>query len=294
MNFNEFTDKIVALLKEKMGNTCTVTVTEVLKNNNVRLTGIVITEETCSIAPTVYLETPYKQYQEGISLEVIAEEIRDEYEKHAHNLQIDMGFFKDFSQVEGRIFHKIINYEQNRELLKDVPYIKWHDLAVVFYYAMEEASFGKATILIHNSHLAMWGQSVDGIYRIAQQNMKQKMPELLVPMRELMEEMAGIEVDETIPPLYVLSNKEKMFGASAMLYSEQIKGLADRLESDLLILPSSTNEVLLLPEQRDQGYDFYRQMVKEVNTTQVDPEEILSFNLYRYDRQKEEIEEVAV
>jgi len=110
----------------------------------------------------------------------------------------------------------------------------------------------------------------------------------------LMEEMAGIEVDETIPPLYVLSNKEKMFGASAMLYSEQIKGLADRLESDLLILPSSTNEVLLLPEQRDQGYDFYRQMVKEVNTTQVDPEEILSFNLYRYDRQKEEIEEVAV
>ena len=294
MNFNEFTDEIVALLKEKMGNTCTVTVTEVLKNNNVRLTGIVITEEANSIAPTVYLEGPYKQYQEGISLEVIVEEIRDEYEKHAHNLQIDMGFFKDFSQVEGRIFHKIINYEQNRELLKDVPYIKWHDLAVVFYYAMEEASFGKATILLHNSHLAMWGQSADGIYRIAQQNMKQKMPELLVPLRELMEEMAGIEVDETIPPLYVLSNKEKMFGASAMLYSEQIKGLADRLESDLLILPSSTNEVLLLPEQQDQGYDFYRQMVKEVNTTQVDPEEILSFNLYRYDRQKEEIEEVAV
>lgn len=294
MNFNEFTDEIVALLKEKMGNTCTVTMTEVLKNNNVRLTGIVITEEANSIAPTVYLETPYKRYQEGISLEVIAEEIRDEYEKHAHNLQLDIDFFMDFSQVEGGIFHKIINYEQNRELLKDVPYIKWHDLAVVFYYAMEEASFGKATILLHNSHLAMWGQSADGIYRIAQQNMKQKMPELLVPLRELMEEMAGIEVDETIPPLYVLSNKEKMFGASAMLYSEKIKGLADRLESDLLILPSSTHEVLLLPEQRDQGYDFYRQMVKEVNTTQVDPEEILSFNLYRYDRQKEEIEEVAV
>lgn len=294
MNFNEFMDKIVALLKEKMGDTCTVTVTEVLKNNNVRLTGIVIKEETCSIAPTVYLEGPYKRYQEGISLEVIAEEIRDEYEKHAHNLQLDIDFFKDFSQVKGRIFHKVINYEKNKELLKDVPYIKWHDLAVVFYYAMEEALFGKATILLHNSHLAMWGQPVDEIYRIAQQNMKQKMPELLIPLKELMEEMAGIEVDETIPPLYVLSNKEKMFGASAMLYSEKIKGLAERLESDLLILPSSTHEVLLLPEQQDQGYDFYRQMVKEVNTTQVDLEEILSFNLYRYDRQKEEIEEAAV
>ena len=212
----------------------------------------------------------------------------------SHNLQLDMDFFKDFAQVKGGIFHKVINYEKNKELLKDVPYIKWHDLVVVFYYAMEEAVFGKATILIYNSHLAMWGQTVEEIYRIAQQNMKQKMPELLVSMKELMEELAGIEVDETIQPLYMLSNREKMFGASAMLYSEKIKGLADRLGSDLLILPSSTHEVLLLPEQRDQRYDFYRQMVKEVNTTQVDPEEILSFNLYRYDRQKEEIEEVAV
>ena len=61
MNFNEFTDEIVALLKEKMGNTCTITVTEALKNNNVRLTGIIITEEANSIAPTVYLEWPYNR-----------------------------------------------------------------------------------------------------------------------------------------------------------------------------------------------------------------------------------------
>ena len=73
-----------------------------------------------------------------------------------------------------------------------------------------------------------------------------------------------------------------------------MKELADRLESDLLILPSSLHEVLLLPDDQEQGYDFYRQMVHEVNVTQVEPEEILSFNLYRYDRQKAEIEEIAV
>ena len=31
-------------------------------------------------------------------------------------------------------------------------------------------------------------------------------------------------------------------------------------------------------------------LVNEVNMTQVDLEEILSFNLYRYDREREEIE----
>lgn len=66
------------------------------------------------------------------------------------------------------------------------------------------------------------------------------------------------------------------------------------LHTDLLILPSSTHEVLLLPDDQARGYDFYKEMVREVNTTQVDPEEILSFNLYRYDRGKGEIEEIAV
>ena len=94
--------------------------------------------------------------------------------------------------------------------------------------------------------------------------------------------------------LYVLTNREKIFGASAMLYSEKLKELADRFGCDLLILPSSVHEVLIVPDDRKREYDYYRWMVKEVNTTQVDPEEILSYNLYRYDRKKEEIEEITV
>ena len=118
------------------------------------------------------------------------------------------------------------------------------------------------------------------------------MPELLLPMSELLEELMGVQVEERELSFYVLTNKDKMFGASAMLYTEQMKRLAYRLQSDLLILPSSVHEVLLLPDDHDREYDFYRQMVQEVNATQVDPEEILSDSLYRYDREKAEIEEI--
>lgn len=71
-----------------------------------------------------------------------------------------------------------------------------------------------------------------------------------------------------------------------------MKLLAENLHTDLLILPSSVHEVLLLPDDHKQEYDHYRKMVQEVNTTQVDPEEILSFGLYRYDREKAEIQEI--
>ena len=93
-------------------------------------------------------------------------------------------------------------------------------------------------------------------------------------------------------PLYVLTNKDKMYGASALLYSGQLKILAEKLQSDLLILPSSVHEVLLLEDDREQDYAFYREMVREVNGSQVEPDEVLSENIYRYDRVKESIEEI--
>lgn len=296
MNFNEFTDSIVGLLKQKIGDSCTITVKEVLKNNDVRMTGIVITKGSDGISPTIYLDGFYAQYQDVDPLEKVAEEIMGLYKSHIPYVKLDMEFFKDFSLVESRIFHKVINHEMNLELLKDVPHFRWHDLAVVFYYSMDRVISGAASILIHNCHLDIWKQTAEKIYLIAQRNMKQKMPERLIPMQKLMDELReeGVETEETGLKLYVLTNREKLYGASAMLYSEKMKGLADRLGSDLLILPCSTHEVLLLPDDCDHDYEPYKKMVHAVNTTQVDPEEILSFNLYRYDRDKAEIEQIAV
>lgn len=292
MNFEEFANMVAEMLQRELGDNYTVTVTKVLKNNAIRLTGVVIMEESENISPTIYLEESYRRYRNGVSPQKILGGIVALYKEHAHMADLDMDFFRNFSAVENRIFHKIINYEKNRELLSDMPWFGWHDLAVVFYYAMEETLFGKASIMIHNNHLDMWGQSAEAIYRIAQRNMKRSMPELLLPLRDLLEESLGVSTEGKEIPLYVLTNSEKMFGASALLYSEQIGELADRLKSDLLILPSSVHEVLLLPDDRTQEYEFYRKMVSEVNTTQVDPEEILSFGLYRYTRDKKEIEEI--
>ncbi len=152
---------------------------------------------------------------------------------------------------------------------------------------------GKASIAVRNDHIRQWRQTAETLFAAAQENMAEKMPELLVPMQKLLEEMTGLDTqDEYSVPMYVLTNQEKTFGASALLYSKKIKYLAKIWQKDLLILPSSVHEVLILPDDGERDYDFYRQMVKEVNTTQVDPEEILSESLYRFNRKKEEIEEI--
>ena len=294
MDYKEFTDSIVDLLRERMGADYDIKVTNVTKTNDIRLTGVIMMRESDRISPTIYLEEPYRQYCAGADMQEIVRRIVEIYKEQMKEFDLDFDFFKEFECVKERIFHKVIHYDKNRALLEDVPHFRWCDLAVVFYYSIEDSMLGRASILIHNNHLDMWGQDIDVLYRNAQHNMRRYMPELLVSMQELVAEMTGIQSKEEADKLYVLTNCEKMYGASAMLYSNKIGELADRMQSDLLILPSSVHEVLLLPDDREREYEFYRRMVEEVNTTQVEPEEVLSFSLYRYNREKAEIEEIFV
>lgn len=294
MNYKKFTETIADLLRERMGADYEVKITEVTKNNGVMLTGVIMMRKSDRISPTVYLEEPYRQYLAGTTLQEIVDRIVELYWDQMKDFNLDIDSFKEFEYVRDRIFHKLINYEKNSKLLEDVPYFKWCDLAVVFYYAVEEELMGRASILIHNNHLVMWEQTADVLYQIAQRNMRQRMPELLMPMQDLVEEMTGVKLHQKDEiRMYVLTNRAKINGASAMLYSDKIRELAKRLQTDIMILPSSVHEVLLLPDDHEQEYAFYRQMVEEVNTTQVEPEEILSYSLYRYSREKAEIEEIS-
>lgn len=293
MDYKIFTEKIVDLLQDRMGAEYEVKTTDVTKNNDIQMTGVIMMRASDRISPTIYLEEPYRQYCEGVDMQEIVDRIVDFYGEQTREIDIDIDSFRDFEYVRDRIFHKIVNYDKNRKLLEDIPHFKWCDLAVVFYYAVEDSVWGNASILIHNNHMDMWEQTVDTLYRIAQSNMRKSMPELLLPMRELVEEMTGVKLDQTDEiRMYVLTNRAKLNGASALLYSDKIGKLADELQSDLLILPSSVHEVLLVPDDCEQQYDFFRQMVAEVNTTQVEPEEILSFSLYRYSRELAEIKEI--
>ena len=293
MDFNVFTDNIVNVLQQRMGHEYDVKVTKVTKNNDIELTGVVLMKESDNLSPTIYLDGLFEEYQDGAYIEDLAEQIIRLYKEQLPAGRLDMDFFRNFEQVKDRIFYKLVSYDKNRKMLEKLPYYKWNDLAIIFYYAMEEERIGRASITIHHQHLKMWEQSMDTLYAVAQENMKKSMPELLVSMKDLLEETTGLKMGEdTYLPMYVLTNQEKVYGAAAMLYSEHMKKLAERWQTDLLILPSSIHEVLLLPDDGQNEYAFYRQMVEEVNISQVEPEEVLSYSLYRYCREKAEIEEI--
>ena len=88
--------------------------------------------------------------------------------------------------------------------------------------------------------------------------------------------------------MFILTNEQKLFGAATMLYPNILKSVADKLESNLFILPSSTHEVLVVPSEKNDAM-YLMSVVNEVNNHSLATEDILSYNVYLYDRLKDEI-----
>ena len=86
--------------------------------------------------------------------------------------------------------------------------------------------------------------------------------------------------------MYVLSNKTGLNGASAMLYNGLIEQFAEKVNSNLYILPSSIHEVILMPYNEEYEIEELKKMVKEINSTQVPKGDVLSDSVYIYQRKE--------
>lgn len=102
-----------------------------------------------------------------------------------------------------------------------------------------------------------------------------------------MGEIMGLNDIPGMDEMYVLSNTYNLNGAAQMLNEELLKEIMKKTNStSLIILPSSIHELIVYPDRTDKSekeYDDFKAMVKEVNDTQVEPTDRLSYNIYTYD-----------
>ena len=90
--------------------------------------------------------------------------------------------------------------------------------------------------------------------------------------------------------LYLLTNQRGYNGATAIFYEGVLKEFAERVGKDLIILPSSIHEVLLIPDDGTSSYEMLSALVREVNRSEVPRRDQLSDHIYRYLREKDCLE----
>lgn len=299
MNYNQFLEEVRAAVQKRLGSDYKIRIQKITKNNGIVLDGLIIGKASKNIAPTIYLNSYYMHFTHGMSLQEILEDILSAYNENNDVVFGDMRALLNFNNLEDKVAFKLIQREKNKELLKDVPYIEFLDLAVVFYLILDEHKGGQMTALIHNSHMEPWGVEKEELYRLAMRNTPILLPPKIKTMKEIMcdilkgdlEELDMAEMvndlldfDSQKPPLYVLSNKKQVNGAGCILYDGCLKDFADSQNSDIIILPSSTHEVLLVPDDRNLDYGELQKTVGQINESEVPEEDVLSDRIYRYSR----------
>ncbi len=310
MRFHTFIFHVLQKIQEEMDKHVKITVCDVPKNNGIVLTGLTFTQDGINISPTVYLDKFYHEYEEGRSIEEITEEIKEIYYRSKMEGDLNMDFFTNYENAKQNIVYKLVNYEKNRELLEEIPHRKYLDFAIVYYYLVDRKEFSNASILIHNKHMENWGVDEKELFAVAKNNTPGLLPAHFCGMMEVLKELTDdedsildrileercmgdedeinmileihIRKDET--GMYVLSNESRLFGAVVMLYEDMMQQCANRLDADLYILPSSVHEVILLADEGQIDKDRLEKMVREVNATQVEPEEFLSDFVYYFSR----------
>ena len=91
-----------------------------------------------------------------------------------------------------------------------------------------------------------------------------------------LESMEYSEDMDEMTPFFIISNKSKVKGASAILNKKVLAEFGERYHTNkIVVLPSSVHEMLLVPYTEEIDLDTFSDMVGQVNSSEVDPTEQL-------------------
>jgi len=293
MEFLEFVTKVEAEVKDRLGKECSIEIHKVYKNNGIKHTGLIICPKEETLRPVIYLEPFFEMYMDDDSGEssfdnTVTEIMECYLSGNCHMDGINPEAIAGFEQMKEKVMFKFINGEENKELLQDIPHMPYLDLAVIFYLLLSIDERNQVTALIHNEHIQAWGTNVEELYHLASINTPKNLPVILRSMAEVMAEILGLpealELDALVEnvPLYVLSNPKGLNGAVTIIYPDVLQDFAEEKQTDLILLPFSIHEMLIVSDGEDLEYEHLQRMVKSINESEVPRVDRLSNNIYKF------------
>ena len=295
MQFNDFCDYV----KENIGDylpECREVEAEIrdtTKNNGVELKSLCVRDEKLNeYGSNIYLEYYYREYMEKMSIESIMEEIAEEYRRSREQI-IDSGLnVEDFTNpVPEKIVPRLVNCERNKEMLAGCPHINYQDLSITFRMVGHVTERDMMSVLVDNKMMKKMNTTPQELYHKSMENYRRIFPPTLVSLGSVLSGLLGGAPDfmmDNSPEknIYVLSNKQNINGATSMLDSEMMEKAAMELGGSFYVLPSSTHEVLLVPESFAQDAKDLTSMVYEINRAVVNEMDFLSDTVYHYDAEE--------
>ena len=250
--------------------------------------GMTVVRSGQRAAAAVNLTAFYDMYQEGKTTGDIIHEMADVAVMQAP--QMEYSVFSDYEAAKDYLFIRVANKEANADVLAGMPHKEVEDLAITYHVLVNHDQNGIASAPITDDLLRHYGVTAEQLHEDAIANSQRMLPAQLDSMQNMLFGMMTPEASDTLrdepypgSTMLVLTNNVQLNGAAALFYPGVMDQASERLGGDFIVLPSSTHEVIMIPADGMTDFRSLEQMVKDINRSQVAPEERLSDHVYHYD-----------
>ena len=242
---------------------------------------------TWKIAPTIYINEMYDLYQKNESFEEALFIAVLNMSQVVQEIQTNTNINLDMSTAKDNIIFRVINTKQNSRLLENVPNRPFLDLSVIYCWIVRMGEDGFQSTVVNNRLAQSLELTEEDMFKLAVENTRRILPPMVKELGDMIRkflspEFTDIPIWNSGNDIWAITNARWIEGAGCILYEDELYALAESLESDLYILPSSIHEMLAIPAEGDA--DKLSEIVAFVNMKDLALEERLSNQVYRYDR----------
>lgn len=282
MEFKEFTEKISNEIRKYLPEdmkTVDIHVDEIRKLNNEPYHGMSIRKEGASAGIVINLDEAFKRFTNGRSMQETMKDISETLQQGSRSIPDVTNLLGDYGEVKKHLMVRLVGRAQNREMLKTIPHRDVADMALLAYIVVKDDKEGLASSVVNDRLLSQYGVTKEQLLTDAIHSSEELYPSGIHTLGEVL----GMPETDDMPKMYVLSNSRSEYGAACISYSGVLDAAAEKLGKDFFVLPSSIHEVLLVPDDGNADITALKQMVHDVNASEVDPPDVLTNNVYHYD-----------
>lgn len=287
MNLKEYMNAVVEQLTIEFPNN---KIKQIDKNQNgVILNGVSILESS-NQSPVFYINDFYER---GDSVEKFIEYIKDylnsderkNYEEYTDKI---IELIKDYDNVKDGLYLLTRNEDSIQKDVVSLAVPGCDTLRYVVAYLSKDSKY-EYKIQITGNLLQSWGKTAGEVFADAVDN-HSKLDIILEPCLEYLVNHFGLD-SSTIPdeirtafnPELICTYKDNVeLGSSAIFLNG--RHIYEKLNcTPFYVIPSSIFETIILPNITFLSEDDIIDMIKQVNTTEVKPDEVLSYSTFYFD-----------
>ncbi|MBQ6621724.1 MAG: hypothetical protein IJH75_02720 [Mogibacterium sp.] len=300
MKKKTFIQKVIrefpAYLPEDLREGIRIRETTATKMNDRRYHGIILEREGQRAAPMIYLDEMYEQYRKGDPFDALMYELAAVYVR-GERMDKDHLMYPP-ENPDGTvtlIALRLLSIDRNRDYLKEGPY--WevgNGLALTCDIRAWDEVTGEWRMRITHEWMKTMGLKREELFRDAMYSCPLGNPVTLYELESRCSAPDPVDFLEFPDPLplppelrtrpFVLSTRYYKLGAAGLFYPRTMERLADLFDGNYYVVPTSVHEVLIIPDDAGMPAEKLEELLQYSNRSVVEPEDILSEDLYHYDR----------